>query len=169
MIHTPYSRLQSMAHTAYISIIGKTQGSISQGCNTKDSIGNKAQESHCNEITVLACNFVLSKHGGPGEVLVTKMIDKASPLLGNAFSKQEHLQCTINFYRTNEQGYNENFYSIELIDALISTLQFNQPNVLQSGDEDMSEELSLSYKEIIWKHKISGTEGYDSWKKWSIE
>ncbi|HFQ4989592.1 TPA: type VI secretion system tube protein TssD [Vibrio vulnificus] len=69
-----------MAHTAYLSIIGKTQGSISQGCNTKDSIGNKAQESHNNEITVLACNFTLSKHGGPAEVVITKPIDKASPL-----------------------------------------------------------------------------------------
>ena len=51
-----------MAHTAYLSIIGKTQGCISLGCNTKDSIGNKAQESHNNEITVLACNYTLTKH-----------------------------------------------------------------------------------------------------------
>ena len=153
-----------MAHTAYLSIVGKTQGSISQNCNTKDSIGNKAQISHHNEITVLACNFTLSKHGGAAEVVVTKPIDKASPLLGNAFSKQEHLQCTLNFYRTNEQGYNENFYSIELVDALITTLSFEQPNVLHSGDEDMSEDIHFSYREIIWKHKISGTEGYETWR-----
>ncbi len=154
-----------MAHTAYLSIIGKTQGSISQGCNTKDSIGNKAQESHDNEITVLACNYTLTKHGGPAEVVITKPIDKSSPLLGNAFSKQEHLQCTIHFFRTNEQGYNENFYSIELVDALITTLSFDQPNVLNSGDEDMSEVLHLSYRDIIWKHKIAGTEGYETWER----
>lgn len=154
-----------MANTAYLSIIGRKQGSISQSCNTKDSIGNKAQESHRNEITVLACNFTLSKHGGPAEVVVTKPIDKSSPLLGNAFSKQEHLQCTLNFYRTNERGYNENFYSIELVDALISTLSFDQPNVLSSGDEDMSEVLHLSYRDIIWKHKAAGTEGYETWEQ----
>ncbi|MCW8335886.1 type VI secretion system tube protein TssD [Vibrio paucivorans] len=154
-----------MAHTAYLSIIAKSQGCISQGCNTKDSIGNKAQESHANEITVLACHFTLSKHGGPAEVAITKPIDKSSPLLGNAFSKQEHLQCTLNFYRTNEQGYNENFYSIELIDALIATLSFDQPNVLTSGDDDMSEVLHLSYRDIIWKHKIAGTEGYETWER----
>ncbi|EGR0892487.1 Hcp family type VI secretion system effector [Vibrio cholerae] len=154
-----------MAHTAYLSIIGKTQGCISLGCNTKDSIGNKAQESHNNEITVLACNYTLTKHGGPAEVVITKPIDKSSPLLGNAFSKQEHLQCTIHFFRTNEQGYNENFYSIELVDALITTLSFDQPNVLNSGDEDMSEVLHLSYRDIIWKHKIAGTEGYETWER----
>ncbi|MFM2588156.1 Hcp family type VI secretion system effector [Vibrio sp. TBV020] len=153
-----------MAHTAYLSITGKTQGPLSKGCNTKDSIGNKAQASHCDEITVLACNFALSKHGGPAEVLITKPIDKASPLLGNAFSKQEHQQCTLRFYRTNEQGYNENFYTIELVDALITTLSFTQPNVLQAGDEEMSEELSLSYRDIIWKHNIAGTEGYETWE-----
>lgn len=153
-----------MAHTAYLKIIGKTQGLISQGCNTKDSIGNKAQESHSDEITVLACNFTICKHGGAGEVFISKPIDKASPLLGNAFSKQEHLQCEIQFYRTNEQGYNEQFYTIELVDALISTLSFSQPNVLQTGDEDMSEELALTYRDIIWKHKISGTEGYETWR-----
>nr|AKN39068.1 Secreted protein Hcp [Vibrio sp. FF_307] len=97
--------------------------------------------------------------------MVTKPIDKSSPLLGNAFSKKEHLQCTLNFYRTNEQGYNENFYSIELVDALISTLSFDQPNVLNSGDEDMSETLYLSYRDIIWKHKIAGTEGYETWEQ----
>ena len=153
-----------MAHTAYLSVIGKTQGSISQGCNTKDSIGNKAQESHLNEITVLSFNYTLSKHGGTAEAVITKPIDKASPLLGNAFSKQELLQCTIKFYRTNEQGYNENFYSIELVDALIKTLSFDQPNVLNSVDEDMSETLHLSYRDILWKHKIAGTEGYQTWE-----
>lgn len=153
-----------MAHTAYLSIIGRKQGSISQGCNTKDSIGNKAQESHYNEITVLGCDFSLNKDGGDALVSITKPIDKASPLLGNAFSNEEHLQCTINFYRTNEQGYNEQFYTIELTDALIKIISFNHPNVLTTGDEDMSEEISLSYRDISWKHKKAGTEGYQIWE-----
>ncbi|MCG9753534.1 type VI secretion system tube protein Hcp [Vibrio brasiliensis] len=153
-----------MAHTAYLSIIGQAQDCISKGCNTKDSIGNKAQESHQDEITVLACHFTLSKHGQPTELVITKPIDKSSPLLGNALAKQEHLQCTINFYRTNEQGYNENFYTIELVDALITSLSFDQPNVLAFGDEEMSEALYLSYKHIIWKHNLAGTEGYETWE-----
>lgn len=155
-----------MAHTAYLSILGKAQGCISQGCNTKDSIGNKAQESHKDEITVLACNFTLSQQGDPTELVITKPVDKSSPLLGNALSKQEHLQCTINFYRTNEQGYNENFYTIDLVDALITSLSFDQPNVLSSGDEDMAEIVYLSYRDIIWKHKLAGTEGYQTWQRY---
>ncbi|MCG9724459.1 Hcp family type VI secretion system effector [Vibrio brasiliensis] len=155
-----------MAHTAYLSIMGKEQYCISQGCNTKDSIGNKAQESHKDEITVLACNFTLNKNGKPTEVAITKPVDKSSPLLGNALSKQEHLQCTIKFYRTNEQGYNENFYTIELVDALITSLSFDQPNVLTSGDENMSEIFHLTYRDIIWKHNMAGTEGYQTWDRY---
>lgn len=153
-----------MAHTAYVKIVGKSQGCISQGANTKDSIGNKAQSSHKDEITVLACDFSGSRDGGAGELTFTKPIDKSSPLLGVAMSKGEHLQCSINFYRTNEQGYNERFYTIELVDAVINTLSFNMPNVLQSGDEDISEAISVTKRDIIWKHNIAGTEGYDSWK-----
>ncbi len=157
-----------MAHIAYLSITGKTQGPISQNCNTKDSLGCKAQSSHRDEITVLATSYFLEKdpanvHGANNFISITKPIDQSSPLLGNAFSKQEHLQCEIKYYRTNEQGYNEHFYTIQLADALITNIAFNQPNVLSSGDEDISEEITFKYRDIIWKHAISGTEGYESW------
>lgn len=152
-----------MAHTAYLKVIGKTQGLISQGCNTNDSIGGKAQDAHKDEITILACRYSLERHGGLTKMMLKKPIDKASPLLGNAFAKQEHLQCEIRFYRTNEQGYNEQFYSIELVDALIQSLSFEQPDVLSMGHEDLNETLGLTYKDIIWKHNLAGTEGYETW------
>ncbi|SIO95484.1 hypothetical protein [Vibrio spartinae] len=40
-----------MAHIAYMTIKGEKQGIISSGCNTKDSMGNKYQETHTDEIT----------------------------------------------------------------------------------------------------------------------
>ncbi|SHO57646.1 Hcp family type VI secretion system effector [Vibrio quintilis] len=157
-----------MAHVAYITINGEKQGMISSGCNTKDSMGNKHQENHADEITVLACDHLMAKdsqqQGKTHTPLhITKNIDKASPLLATAFAKQEHLDCTINFYRTNEQGYNEKFYSIELKKALISSLNFSLPHTVHSHGDEMYEELELSYKEIIWNHNVSGTMGYDNW------
>ncbi|CAM3704817.1 Major exported protein [Vibrio aerogenes CECT 7868] len=157
-----------MAHVAYITINGEKQGMISSGCNTKDSMGNKFQETHTDEITVLACKHHMAKspaqHGKSHQpIMIIKNIDKASPLLATAFAKQEHLDCTINFYRTNEQGYNEKFYSIELKKALISGLTFSLPHTVQAHDQEMNEILELSYKEIIWNHNVSGTMGYDNW------
>ncbi|MEI8633550.1 type VI secretion system tube protein TssD [Vibrio sp. PP-XX7] len=96
-------------------------------------------------------------------LLSPKNIDKSSPLLATAFAKQEHLDCIINFYRTNEQGYNEKFYSIELKKAVISSLRFVLPHTVHEHEQEMYEELELSYKEIIWNHNVRGTMGYDSW------
>lgn len=81
-----------MAHTAYIKMIGETQGCISQGCNTDHSIGRKAQISHTDEATVLACNYSLEKEADQvrktlSALTITKPIDKASPSSWPCFFK----------------------------------------------------------------------------------
>ncbi len=35
-----------MANHGYMTLIGETQGLISAGCSTQESIGNKCQEGH---------------------------------------------------------------------------------------------------------------------------
>ncbi|WP_074374667.1 Hcp family type VI secretion system effector [Vibrio spartinae] len=157
-----------MSHIAYITINGATQGLISSGCNTKDSMGNKYQESHTDEITILSCVHHMAKDAqqhrkNHNPIIISKNIDKSSPLLATAFAKQEHLNCTINFYRTNEQGYNEKFYTIELEKAVISSLDFSLPHTTHAHKEEMHEVIALSYQNIVWKHNVSGTMGYDSW------
>ena len=157
-----------MAHTAYLTINGETQGLISSGCNTQDSMGNKCQSSHVDEITVLSCQHNMNNPPGSSSkmhspIVFTKFIDKASPLIATAFAKKEYVDCVIHFYRTNDRGGNENFYSIELKKALIISCNFSQPHTIFSHNEEMHETISLTYKEIIWRHNVAGTEGYDSW------
>jgi len=157
-----------MAHTAYLTITGETQGLISSGCNSQDSMGNKCQMSHVDEITVLSSQHNMNKSSGASgkmhsPVTITKYIDKSSPLLASAFARQEYLDCSIKLYRTNDRGGNENFYTIELKKALITSCNFSQPHTISAHSEDIHENISLSYKEIIWKHNVAGTEGYDSW------
>lgn len=158
-----------MAHNAYISITGEKQGLISSGCNTKDSLGGKYQENHINEISVIATEHSMMKFTGEhrnthNPITITKFIDKSSPLLNTAFARQEYLDCTLKFYRTNEQGYNENHYTIELKKVLITQIGLSQPHSIQAHDEEMTEQVSLSYKSIVWKHNIGGTEGYSDWE-----
>ena len=43
-----------MANHGYMTITGKAQGLISAGCSTQDSIGNKCQSGHTDEIMVLS-------------------------------------------------------------------------------------------------------------------
>lgn len=129
-------------------------------------MGGKYQSNHIDEISVIACNHSMSKYEQRklhNPVVISKNIDKSSPLLASAFSKGEKLSCKINFFRNNEQGFNELFYTIELVDAIIVALDFVLPNTINSHVDEMHEMISFGYKDIIWTHKISGTEGYDSW------
>jgi len=43
-----------MANHSYMTIEGKTQGLISAGCSTPDTLDNKGQVGHDDEIRVLA-------------------------------------------------------------------------------------------------------------------
>ncbi len=50
-----------MANTIYLTITGKKQGLISSGCSTYDSIGNKYQTGHENEIYVYSFDHDISR------------------------------------------------------------------------------------------------------------
>lgn len=43
-----------MANHGCMTITGKAQGLISAGCSTQESIGNKCQTGHADEIMVLS-------------------------------------------------------------------------------------------------------------------
>lgn len=75
-----------MANQAYMTITGAMQGLISAGCSAQNSIGNKCQTAHLDEIQVLSfvhnlLNVGNSKHASHGPVCITKNIDKSTPLL----------------------------------------------------------------------------------------
>ncbi|MEI8631319.1 type VI secretion system tube protein TssD [Vibrio sp. PP-XX7] len=158
-----------MAHLAYLTLRGEKQGLISSGCNTKDSMGNRYQETHTDQITVLACQYSLSKlphqHGISHDgIQITKPKDKASPLLATAFAKQEHLEGTIDFYRTNEQGHYQKFYSVAFQKAVISSVSDIAPHVIHSPGEEMHDMITFRYKEVQWEHIPCGTLAYDGWE-----
>ena len=89
-----------MASQSYMSITGKRQGLISAGCSGQSSIGNKCQLGHQDEITVLAYSHdmltgndgsVASGRGKHMPIMITKAIDKSSPLLASALHAGEEL------------------------------------------------------------------------------
>ena len=50
-----------MANIIYMTLTGEQQGLISKGCSTYDSIGNKYQKGHEDEILVLAIRHSISR------------------------------------------------------------------------------------------------------------
>ncbi|MNP38065.1 Major exported protein [compost metagenome] len=161
-----------MASHSYMSITGKRQGLISAGCSGLDSIGNKCQIGHQDEIMVLAYSHDMltgndgSVAGGRGKhmpIMITKGIDKSSPLLASALHEGEEVDCKINFYRTSSVGGQERYYSIHLSGARIAHISLQVPHAIRMNDAEPQELVSIRYRDIAWAHVPGATSAYSSW------
>jgi len=161
-----------MASHSYMTITGKRQGLISAGCSGQSSIGNKCQSGHLDEIMVLAYSHDMvtgndgSVAGGRGKhlpIVITKSIDKSSPLLACALHEREEVDCIINLYRTAPAGGQERYYSIHLSGARIAHISQQVPHAIRMNDAEPQEQVSIRYREIAWAHVPGATSAYSAW------
>ncbi|MDD2059979.1 Hcp family type VI secretion system effector [Pseudomonas sp. GD03860] len=157
-----------MASHGYLTITGNAQGLISAGCSSQNSIGNKCQAGHVDEIMVLALNHGMAnigniKHATHSPVVMTKNIDKSSPLLAQALASREVISCVIDFYRTSSYGTQEKFYTIELEGGQIADLTLDMPHAILQNEAEPQEQLSIRYRSITWTHHLAGTSGFSFW------
>ncbi|MDR9750222.1 Hcp family type VI secretion system effector [Pseudomonas sp. SZMC_28357] len=157
-----------MANYGYMTIKGKAQGLISAGCSTQASIGNKCQLGHTDEIMVLSYSHNMANIGNINKpthnpIVITKNVDKSSPLLAQALSTQEELNCSISFYRISSFGFQEKFFTVEIEGGVIADLTLDMPHVILQNDTEPQEHVAIRYREITWTHHIAGTSGYGIW------
>lgn len=160
-----------MANLSYMSITGKRQGLISAGCSG-ESIGNKCQINHQDEIIVLSYSHDMvagsdgSVGGGRGNhmpIMITKGIDKSSPLLASALHEREEIECTIDLYRTSPVGGQEKYYSIRLSGARVAHISLQVPHTVRMNDAEPQELVSIRYRDISWVHIPGATTAYSTW------
>lgn len=154
-----------MANLTYLTLNGRTQGLISSGCSSHDSIGNKAQLAHIDQIMVYELTYSISREQNANHhpVIITKPIDKSSPLLGKAISENEILTCDFDIYRTNRFGIDEIFYKLKLTNARMTDVHFLLPHVIHDSKGIPQEVVTLSYETITWEHISAGTSAYSLW------
>lgn len=157
-----------MASHGYMSITGKTQGLISAGCSTQESIGNKCQTDHRDEIMVLSFTHTLLNIGNLDRathqpISIVKNIDKSTALLAQALTSREELVCRINFYRVSSMGVQERFFTIDISGCILTELTLVMPHATLENDADIQEIMAIRYREICWMHHLAGTSGYSSW------
>ncbi|MCF5707322.1 type VI secretion system tube protein Hcp [Pseudomonas syringae] len=157
-----------MANLGYMTIIGKVQGRISDGCSTPASMGNKCQIAHLDEIMVLSfthnmANIGNIKHATHRPIVITKNVDKSSPLLSQALANREPVDCKIDFYRTSPGGAQEKFYTVEIREGIIADLTLDMPHAILQNDGEPQEHVAIRYRDIIWTHHAANTTGYASW------
>lgn len=145
-----------MSNIVYLKLIGEQQGDISRRCGTTDSVGNRWQRGHEDEIFVfsLAANMTNTGQGAHLRGLdFCKLLDKTSPLLTKAITNNEKLFLEFWYYRINRHGKWEKYYYMQLRGASISGIHLNVER-----DGLASETISVNYDYILSKHLISNTE-----------
>ncbi|AYN27955.1 MULTISPECIES: Hcp family type VI secretion system effector [Buttiauxella] len=154
-----------MANLIYLTLNGKNQGKISVGCMSLDSIGNKSQIAHLDQIMVYELNHRLTRISNVNHQCLTikKPVDKSSPLLSKSINDNEILTCKFSVYRTNRFGINELYYIIKLTGAHICDLQLHIPHVVDDSKGLAEETISFVYEAISWEHCTAGTSSYSVW------
>ena len=168
-----------MPTPAYMTIVGEKQGNITKGNFTAESVGNIWQAGHEDEILVQAFKSEIIIPTDPQSrqpagqrvhhpLVVTKVYDKSSPLLHQALTSGEKLkECEIKWYRTNETGEQEHYFTHKLEDAIIVKILGYMPNCQDPNQAHFThlEDVHFVYRKITWTHEICGTTGDDDWRK----
>jgi type VI secretion system secreted protein Hcp len=162
---------------AYMSVTGVTQGTITEGALSEDSVGSLYQEGHDDEFMVQAFEHSIeiprdAQSGQPSgnrlhkPMKITKIFDKSSPLLYEALVTGESLTCEIKWYRTPIEGESEHYFTQLLEGAVVVDMKSIMPNCQDPDQSHFThlEEVSFSYSTITWTHEIAGTEGGDDWR-----
>lgn len=168
-----------MPTPCYVAIEGATQGSITAGAFTAESVGNIFVEGHEDEMMVQAVDHVVTvptdpQSGQPAgqrvhkPLKLTVALNKAVPLLFNSLASGEMLtSVALKWYRTSTEGKQEHFFSTTLTDATIVNIDTNMPHCQDEKLKEFTQlvEVSLAYRQIDWEHVTAGTSGSDDWRK----
>ncbi|MEZ7862220.1 MAG: Hcp family type VI secretion system effector [Aeromonadaceae bacterium] len=167
-----------MPTPCYISIQGKSQGNLTAGAFTADSVGNIYVQGHEDEMLVQAFEHLVSvptdpQSGQPAGQRVhrpfrfTVALNKAVPLLYNALASGEMLPTvTLKWFRTSVEGRQEHFFSTRLTDATVVDIDCQMPHCQDANKSEFTQliQVALAYRKIEWEHTVAGTSGADDWR-----
>jgi len=172
-----FQGIHSMPTQAYISIEGETQGLITQGATTFDSVTNEWQSGHEDEIMIQAVDHAVitprdPQSGNPTGSRIhqpfkfTCTLNKAVPLMYNSLVTGELLpKVEMKWYRiqASEQVH---FFTTAFEEALIVDINCAMPHIKAQENQDFTQlvDVKMTYRKITWEHVVAGTSGSDDWR-----
>jgi len=158
-----------MALNAYLKIEAEKQGQI------KGSVTQKGREDSIMVIAVShdidsprdAASGLATGKRRHGPFVITKELDKSSPLLYSVLVNNENIKSwKLQFWRPSPTGAEVQNYTIELVNATIASVKFRMAN--NKNPELMKyaeyEEVSFTYQKIIWTWNDGGITAEDDWE-----
>ena len=163
-----------MALNAYLKLKGQKQGEI------KGSVTQKGREGKIMVIAV-SHSIVSPRDSASGlptgkrmhkPFVITKELDKSSPLLYNVLTNNENIKkWVLNFWTPQIKaaqgtGTEVQHYTVDLLNANIASIHFR---MLNNKNPDLMkyaefEEVSFTYQKITWTWKDGGITADDDWE-----
>lgn len=158
-----------MALNAYLKLNGQKQGTI------KGSVTQKGREG---KIAVIAVTheIISPRDAASGlptgkrmhkPIVITKELDKSSPLLYNAFVNNENIpEWELQFWHLSSTGVEEQHYTIKLTNANISSIDFRMdnnkhPDLMKYSEYEV---VAFTYQKIEWTWTKGGIAAMDDWE-----
>lgn len=153
----------------HLTLTGNKQGAIQGSCDMQGREGTILVESfHSNVVMPRDPQTGLSSGKRIHHpVQITKFLDRSSPLLSQALATGEHFSdVTFKFYRITPTGNEEHYFTIRLEDAIIVDIRVWVPQCLDSNFQQYQhmEDVSWTYRRIIWTHEVDTTTAQDDWQ-----
>lgn len=151
-----------MSDIIYLTLKGGKQGLISAGCSTYDSVGNRYQSEHTDEILVYSTDYDIARNQNVShaDFIFIKADDKSSPLLLSAITSNEILDCEFKYHRIDKSGGLLHYKTIRLTKSSIVRIKNIHPNSLIENESYPLETVSLRYESITVNHIAASTSGY---------
>ena len=160
------------ALNAYMTLTGETQGVI-QGSVTEAGREDSILVIGMGHTVILPYDAATGLPTGKPQhrpIRIVKEIDKSSPILFTVLTTNENLtDVTIRFWQPGIAGSEENYYTIQLINAKIVSIMPNHSSVLSdSPDVDpdpMTETVTFVYQKIIVTWEEGGITSEADWNQ----
>lgn len=154
-----------------VSIYDQNGTLLTEGASSPDSITLGHSIRHFSDVIIgLAVSYGLELQINNLEQTIEKKIhkplsilkffDSTSPVLYDRLVSEKPLKnVTIKFYRINQTGSLEHYYTVSLENAVIVGIN----SYSEKYNRREIEEVSFIYERITWTHEIEGTDSSAFW------
>ena len=157
-----------MPMPSYMTLEGQNQGKIEGSVKVKGHEGKILVQAveHTIEIPKSPQTGLPTGKRIHGPATLTKEIDKSSPKLFAALTSGEQMKTvTLEYYRISPKGTEEKYFTVQLENAIITSIRAWTPNCLDPANKQMGhmEDVAFTYEKIKWTFEDGGIEAEDSW------
>ncbi|MBK9265363.1 MAG: type VI secretion system tube protein Hcp [Polyangiaceae bacterium] len=158
-----------MALNAYLKIVAQRQGPI---------LGSVTQKGREGTIQVIGAMHEIVGPRDPASgrptgkrvhkpFVVTKNIDRASPLLYSILTSNENIQSfELQFFTPDKTGIERQHFTVRLTNANICAISFRMPSTRSKFTAQLAEreEVAFTYQKISWTWNEGGISAEDDWE-----